>query len=371
MIPSKRSVPNRLASTAASKAPPAAPSAQLAERVKYEILPVTEVSEPELEAFYAATYSERIGFLKSNWRWLYRLGAFDWASPPLVAVANRQIVGCLGNIPVMLRRGKNEHRAAWLVDLAIHPGLQRQGIGMALAKTAMAHYPILLGFGNERSQGALVKCGWQLRQNTQSFQLLLHPEQHPKFQRAAYSSLARVAGLATRVTWQARAMLQKEISAEPVSPERIAEFAAQDFGDALHVARSEAFLNWRIVQHPHQAEHVVLRQQAGGAGKCKAIARISNENGFRRLHLLSMVAPTDKTALSEFLASVVRWAAREDFHRVLLVTSDRRVASVAKWWLPISTTLRFICHANNASGWELLQTSEHCWECIDNDFDLT
>ncbi len=281
MIPSKRSVPNRLASTAASKAPPAAPSAQLAERVKYEILPVTEVSEPELEAFYAATYSERIGFLKSNWRWLYRLGAFDWASPPLVAVANRQIVGCLGNIPVMLRRGKNEHRAAWLVDLAIHPGLQRQGIGMALAKTAMAHYPILLGFGNERSQGALVKCGWQLRQNTQSFQLLLHPEQHPKFQRAAYSSLARVAGLATRVTWQARAMLQKEISAEPISPERIAEFASQDFGDALHVARSEAFLNWRIVQHPHQAEHVVLRQQAGGAGKYKAIARISNENGFR------------------------------------------------------------------------------------------
>lgn len=352
--------------------PPAVSKLPLADRINYHILPATEVSPSKLEEFYEKTYPARAGFLRGNWRWLYRLGEFDWAAPPVIAVSKEQVIGHLGNIPVLLRQGEEERRAAWLVDLAVLPGLQRQGVGIALVKSAMAQWPILLGFGNERSMGVLLKCGWELKQHTLSFQLLLRPEQHPKFQRSAYGGLMKVAGLATRVTWQARALLQKEISVEPITPDGLAEFTGQSLRNSLHVARSASFLSWRIAAHPWSTEHVILRQQNGGEAKCKAIARIRDENGFRRLHLLSLAAPSeDRSALSEFLAGVARWAAREDFHRVLLVTSDPAIAAVARWWLPISTTLRFIYHANDDAGWEYLRSPDHSWECIDNDFDLT
>src|SRR5205085_7143442 len=121
---------------------------------------------------------------------------------------------------------------------------------------------------------------------------------------------------------------------------------------------SESFLNWRISAHPHSQQHVILRGQTGGEAQCKAIARISGEEGFRKLHLLSLAAPADKNALSGFLAGVIRWGAREDFDRVLMVTSDPAVATVAKWWLPISTALRFIYYADDASARELLGSAE-------------
>jgi len=338
------------------------------ERIKFDIVPAAEVPASALEAFYEKMFPERAEFLKRHWRWLYRVGEYDWAPSPAVAVAAGSIIGHAGIIPVVLRHGAEERRAMWLVDLAIRPDLQRQGVGMAMTQALMAQCPIHLGFCNERSLGTLLKCGWEVRFDTLSLQLLLRPELHPKLQGRTWGKMA---GVATRAVWQTRTLLQKEISVAPVTPEAITEFAQHNFGNALHVVRSEAFLNWRIAAHPQSDQHVILRQNTGQASECKAIARISEENGFRKLHLLSLAAPMDKNALSGFFAGVVRWAAREDFHRVLMVTSDPEVAAVAKWWLPISTPLRFIYFSNDASVRELLGSSQQYWECIDNDFDLT
>jgi GNAT superfamily N-acetyltransferase len=338
------------------------------EQIHYEIVPATSVSAPCLNAFYEMMFPERAEFLKQHWRWLYRVAEYDWAPSPAVAVAEGKVIGHAGIIPVILRHQGEERRAMWLVDLAILPELQRQGLGMALTRALMAQCPIQLGFCNERSLGALLKCGWEVRFGTRSLQLLLHPERHPKLQN---SSWAKVAGVGTRGAWRARTLFQKEISVEPASPENLAEFARHDFGRALHVVRSDSFLNWRISKHPQSGQHVILRGQTGGESQCKAIARISGEERFRKLHLLSLAAPSDKNALSGFLAGVIRWAAREDFDRVLMVTSDPSVTAVAKWWLPISTALRFIYYANDASARRLLASAEQYWECIDNDFDLT
>lgn len=343
----------------------AAPPAE--ERIHYEIAPATEVCAPSLEAFYEAMFPERADFLKRHWRWLYRVGEYDWAPSPAVALAEGRVVGQAGCIPVVLRCAGEKRRAMWLVDLAILPGLQRQGIGMALTQALMARCSIQLGFCNERSLGALLKCGWEVRRDTLSLQLLLRPERHPKLQNTAW---AKAAGAATRAVWRARTLFQKEISIEPATPESLAEFARHDFGPALHVVRSESFLNWRIAAHPQPQQHVILRGQNQTEGRCEAIARISDENGFRKLHILSLAAPADKSALSDFLAGLIRWAAREDVHRLLMVTSNRQVAAIARWWLPISTPLHFIHYADDASARELLRSAEQYWECIDNDFDL-
>jgi len=338
------------------------------ERIQYEIVPATDVPAPDLNAFYETMFPERAEFLKRHWRWLYRVAEYDWAPSPAVAVAGGKIIGHAGIIPVVLRHQGEERRAMWLVDLAILPELQRHGLGMALTRALMAQCPIHLGFCNERSLGALLKCGWEVRHDTRSLQLLLRPERHPKLQRAPW---APAAGVGTRGLWRARTLFQKEVSSEPVTADGIADFARHDFGRSLQVVRSESFLRWRVAAHPQAQQHVILRGRTAGGAKCAAIARIKDEDGFRKLHLLSLAAPADKTALSDFLAGVIRWAVREDFDRVLMVTSDPGVAAVARRWLPISNALRFIYYANDASARELLGSAEHRWECIDNDFDLT
>lgn len=341
------------------------------ERIHYEIVPATEIATPQLQAFYDAMFPERAEFLKRHWRWLYRVGEYDWAPSPMVAVAEGKIIGHAGIIPVILRHNGQEHRALWLVDLAILPELQRHGVGMGLTQALMAQCPIHLGFCNERSLGALLKCGWKVRLDTVSLQLLLRPERHPKLQHSSLAPWAKVAGLGTRNVWRARTMFKKEISAEAITSEGIAEFTRHDFGRSLQVVRSESFLNWRIAAHPQSQQHVILRGNIGGAARCKAIARISEEDGFRKLHLLNLAVPADKAALSDFFAGLIRWATREDFHRVLMVASDPLVLSAAKWWMPISTALRFIYFANDSSASSMLANAEQSWECIDNDFDLT
>ena len=131
------------------------------EQIPYEIVPATGVPAPCLNAFYETMFPERAEFLKQHWRWLYRVAEYDWAPSPAVAVAEGRIVGHAGIIPVILRHQGEERRAMWLVDLAILPELQRQGLGMALTRALMEQCPIHLGFCNERSLGALLKCGFR------------------------------------------------------------------------------------------------------------------------------------------------------------------------------------------------------------------
>lgn len=351
---------------------PFARTAQSKTQADCQIVPATEVSASDLESFYDKTFAERADFLKADWRWLYRVGEYDWASAPLVAIAEGKVIGFLGNIPAILKRDSTEYRAAWLVDLAILPEWQRRGTGMALVQKSMEHYPLLMGFGNEKSLGALLKCGWEVRFDTQSLQLLLRPEHHPKFLNSPRAGLAKTVGIATRATWKARTLLQKEITVERVSPENLSEFATHDYAGSLHVARSESFLRWRIVQSPLAEKHLVFSYQPGSKEKCRAIARISDESGFRRLHLLGLNVPLDrKKVIGDFLSGVISWAIKEDFHRVLMVASNPLLINVARWWLPVTTRLRFIYHAKDDAGWELLRSPEQIWECLDNDFDLT
>jgi GNAT superfamily N-acetyltransferase len=335
----------------------------------YEIKRATAVPAAALNRIYDRMFPERAEFLKEHWRWLYRVGSYDWAPAPLVATTTAgQVIGHAGVIPILLRSGRAEHRATWFVDLAILPDWQRQGVGQALIRASLAQCPLHLGFCNERSLGALLQCGWLLDQRTQSLQLLLRPELHPKLQNSL-APVGKLAGVAARALWRARAAGQ-QLEAIPATTDNLAQLWEETETGALHVRRSPEFLRWRIVDHPHASEHFILRASADST--YAALARLTRAEGFHRLHLLALqMRQRDADALSKFFAGIVRWALAQEVHRILMVTSDAETARVARRWFPIATNLRFIYCSANEQDWQLLDGTEQLWECIDNDFDLT
>lgn len=334
---------------------------------RYEIKEAGAVPAALLNAGYARLFPQRAAFFQTHWRWLYRDGACAWGPAPLVAVSAQDgVIGHMGAIPITLRRGNDERRASWLVDMAVSSQHRRQGVGLALTRAAMARCPLMVAFGNEHSVAAFVKGGWRTSDHTRSFQLLLRPEHHPKFQ-ASRAALGSALGLTTRAIWRLRSAAARKVRVTTLTAADLAEFAENKSIAPLHVTRSSEFLRWRLLDHPRAGEHFVIKDDRGGA----AIARLTQEDEFRRLHLLTVRTAGDDQQLADFLAAVVRWALAEGWHRVLLVTSQPPVARVAKWWLPLTSRLRYLCYAADAAGWDFVDGADHGWECIDNDFDLT
>ncbi|HKX30843.1 MAG TPA: GNAT family N-acetyltransferase [Blastocatellia bacterium] len=332
----------------------------------------TQLPPEMLNQFFERMFPARAAFLKEHWPWLYRVGEFEWSPAPVTVVSGGAVTGLIGTIPVTLCVEGAKLPAVWMVDLAVLPEYQRQGVGVALLQASMERCSIQMGFCNERSLGTALKCGWRLRRHTYSFQLLLKPECHPLVQETSLEPIGRIAGLATRLVWRARAAAHRQLVVAPVTLDHLSEFAARCDYLAVHALRSIEFLQWRIWSHPCAAEHFIFSLPGNQDQGCSAIVRLIETDGYRRLHLLALTGNLhDPGNLSDFFASVVRWAIRESYHRILLVASDPSIAKVARRWFPITSCLRFIYHTSNPALDGVLAEGDHLWECIDSDFDLT
>lgn len=356
-------------------------SSRLARMAKSaEIVAGDDIPVPALEAFYEQMFPARANFLKRHWRWLYRTDSNTILKSPIVMMKGEEVAGHVGTIPLTLRRGREERTAAWLCDIAVLSQYRGKALGAFLLTEAMARCPMRIGFPNDLSWRLISKFDWKDQAHTVGLSVLLHPEQHPKIKAKiqegnasghGYKAIAAIAGMATRVIWRARALSKERLSVVSATPEELSSFHEEQQIAALHTVRSESFLDWRISAHPNVEEHFVLNLPVG-RGSCSAIARIVEEDGCRRLHLLTLqVDPFDSGRLSAFLAGVIRWALDQRIDIISTVTSDPAMAQTIKWWLPVLRQLRYAYHADDVSKEEFLSKSGHIWEYIDGDFDLT
>lgn len=338
------------------------------------ILAGDEIPVPALNEFYERMFPSRADFLKSHWRWLYRTPKGVTAKLPIVVMEKDRVVGHVGVIPLTLRRGGDKRSVAWLCDIAVSREYRGKTLGAVLLAEAMATCPLRVGFPNELSWRLISKFGWKDHLNTVGLSLLLRPERHPKIRERSTSNrgvnaLAALAGLATRVIWRARTLSREKLSVLPATSDRLSDFCEKDSPVALHVARSAEFLGWRISEHPNLEEHFALSLPNGRAAAIARVVEVVEDDGCRRLHLLTLRAATSD--LSGFLAGVVRWALEEDIHVISMVTSDPTLIRAAKRWFPVLTQLRYAYHADDSSGEEFLGGDSHIWEYMDGDFDLT
>lgn len=344
-----------------------------------------EIPESGLAEFYSQQFPQRAEFLKQNWRWLYRVGNQEGIPSPMVAVLGDQIVGHGGLIPVTLSRNGEQHTAIWMVDFAVHPEHQRGVIGGGLVLTGMAACPLRAAFLNDRSWGMVDRLGWQSGLHTNAFQLWLRPELHSRMQSFArikpwINWLARMSGKFTQAVWRARTLASKQYSVAPVSEESLAQFSHPS-SLLLRAPRTAEFLRWRILAHPHRDQYSVISAASAKGGEYAAIVRIltvtdsdrqeTDVEWNRRLHLLALCAePHDDRALSKFFACIVHWALAQDVTQIVFVTSDPKIARIARYWFPLHKAQRFAFHADDGQGTAFLGGEDHYWELLDGDFEM-
>lgn len=337
-----------------------------------------QVQEEALTAFYEHMFPERAPFLTRHWRWLYQVGRDPSFSSPLLAISGDRVVGHGGLIKVGLQRGDVRRDAVWMMDFAILPEFQRGMVGGGLVQIGSSFCPLRIAFLNERSWGMVSKMGWQTHFQTTAFQLPLRPEKLPQVQSftkrwIGMPALSQLSGAIIRSVYKSLTLIQSTLERLPADRDTLKPFISDQTQAALFVPRTEAFLDWRILSHPHADQYFVLRLAESTAGRndCSGIFRVMNLGGYKRLHFLTLRQRVkDSRLLSSFLAGVVRWALSERIDHIVFVTSDPEVARVAVRWLPIRTRQRFAFHADDEAGREFLGAADQRWELIDSDFEM-
>jgi hypothetical protein len=261
-----------------------------------------------------------------------------------------------------------------MMDFAILPEFQRGMIGGGLVQIGSSFCPLRIAFLNERSWGMVSKMGWQTHFQTIALQLPLRPEKIPQVQSftkrwIGMPTVSQLSGSIIRSVYKALTLIQSNLERLPANAETLKPFMAGREQTALHVPRTAEFLDWRILSHPHASQYFVLRP--AGSDECSGIFRVMNLGGYKRLHFLALQRQAnDSKTLSNFFASVVRWALAENIDQIIYVTSNSEIARIAARWLPIKTKQRFACHADDDTGWEFLRAAEQRWELIDSDFEM-
>jgi hypothetical protein len=96
-------------------------------------------------------------------KWLFEKNPYQDAAAPTLWLCKRDgvIVGQQASIPVMLKAGDLQFKAAWGVDLMVHSQWRMRGVAPALAAAFEASTDVLLGAGMaEAAYKAFMRRGW-------------------------------------------------------------------------------------------------------------------------------------------------------------------------------------------------------------------
>ena len=96
-------------------------------------------------------------------QWLFKKNPYQDAAAPTLWLCKRDgvIVGQQASIPVMLKAGDLQFKAAWGVDLMVHAQWRMRGVAPALAAAFEASSEVLLGAGMaEAAYKAFMRRGW-------------------------------------------------------------------------------------------------------------------------------------------------------------------------------------------------------------------
>lgn len=287
------------------------------------------------------------------------------------------VVGQQGVLPVRLKLDDAEYRAAWLIDLMIHPDWRLKGIAPALLTASRSCTDIMLGLGVEdEAYKTLRRRGWQDITNMSYFVRPLDPKacgaglNAPKLltqlaPRVLFSGSAAIAGTLTGT------LTGSELEPIAAFDERVdAIWAAANREYPIVVRRDFRHLKWRFDESPQRALYSRYYLKRRGQVVAYAIARLKTWNGHTAANVVDYFGPRD--SIMPLLALLFRELDRKGAVAVFVDQVDRATEKTLKalGCLRVRDSWRFMFHVAEGDSARAARLADAAaWHALPGDSD--
>lgn len=327
-----------------------------------------DVGPKALEDFYTEMFPGRA--TARIWRWLNRSSYFDERTP-LVLVEGDRVLAHAGMIPFGATLGDDSVTAAWFIDFAVRPDLQRRGLGSALEATWARFPDVGLGFPNALSIGTARKVGWSENDDTQLLFYPLRPFDHPRVGTRFPRPLRRVLNGFARRHFARRYRRLGTNGSPDVRPLTeadvvfLAERSRRPAPGTFVPNRDVETLRWRLLESPDRASYRFVR-----SGEAGAVLKLRRKGDARAADLLLVEGGEDVADEIRVVADACLWAAGEGCAYVRQLHSEPGRAQALVGALGARTKPRtLVFGAKDPDLAKRLAAAVWRWQLLDSDFE--
>jgi hypothetical protein len=237
--------------------------------------------------------------------WLFERNPHrDPAGPSLwLCLRDGRVVGQQASVPIVIKVGARERRAAWLIDWMIDPAWRLRGVSVALLNANAASNDLMLGLGLEDvAHKTVAKAGWT---DVGKLSLFVRPlDTHacaramglPAFVAAVMPPLLAggTARLAGRVAGLVSGLAMEPVAAFDERIDSIWSMASGDYN--VLVKRDYQTVRWRYDESPWRARYARYYFSYKGRTVGYAVLRLAQRRGELFGRVIDYLLPRKWTA---------------------------------------------------------------------------
>lgn len=333
-----------------------------------QVVSAHEVDPEALRDFFHEMFPGRA--TATMWSWLNRSTFFE-SRTPLALVQDGRVLAFSGMIPFRATIDHDATVAAWFVDFAVRPGLQRRGLGSELVPSWTSFPDAGLGFPNELSIGTARKIGWHEDESVRLLFFPLRPLEHPRV-KASVPRLFHKGFNGISASWCIRRYRRYSSGAsrlirplEHGDLEVLASASAPPQKGHFIPLRDVEYLGWRLWDSPERDAYRFIR-----SGEACGVLKHRRKEGARGVDLLLVEGAKTPEDEIQLISDVALWAAKEGCSFMRQLACDPERTATIKARLGATARLRpLVFHSSNRDLNERLLQAKWRWQLLDSDFE--